>query len=1071
MNLKTFIERPVLSGVISIVIVILGLIGLKTLPVEQYPDIAPPTVMVMTNYYGANAETLQKSVIAPLEEAINGVENMTYMTSTATNAGSVEIMVYFRQGTDPDMAAVNVQNRVAMATGQLPAEVTQVGVTTIKRQNSMLQVFTLSSPDDSYDEEFLSNYISINLKPEILRLEGVGQLVVLGGNYSMRVWMKPDVMAQYKLIPSDVIYALAEQNIESATGAFGENSKETYQYTMKYKGRKQTPEEFGEIVIRSTDKGEVLRLKDIADIELGIDSYSYVGKLNGHPGIGCLVFQTAGSNATDVNARIDALLEEAKKDLPKGVELKQVMSSNDFLFASIHQVIQTLLEAIFLVILVVYVFLQDIRSTLIPLVGIVVSLIGTFAFMAVAGFSVNLITLFALVLVIGTVVDDAIVVVEAVQARFDVGYKSSYMASIDAMKGISNAVITSSLVFMAVFVPVSFIGGTSGTFYTQFGLTMAVAVGISAINALTLSPALCALLLKPYINEDGTQKNNFSARFRKAFNTAFSTMVDRYKGGVLFFIKRRWLVWSLLTASVILLIFLMRNTKTGLVPDEDQGVVLVNVTTPSGSSLATTDKVMEQLRERLETLPGLENLSSTTGFGLISGQGNSAGMFIVGLKDWSERTKDEEQVQAVINQIYAVTADVKDASVFAMAPGMIPGYGMGNSLDLNIQDKMGGDLGEFNRHTWDYIAALNRRPEIARAYSTFAINYPQWEVDVNAAKCKRSGIAPNEVLATLAGYYGGQYVSDFNRFSKVYRVMIQANPKYRLDEASLDNTFVRMGNGKMAPLSQFVTLKRVYGAETLSRFNMYNSIAVSVMPAEGYSTGDALKVVKEVADETLPKGYGYDFGGITREENEASGGTGIIFGICILMVYLILCALYESFLVPFAVILSVPVGLMGSFLFAKLMGLENNIYLQTGLIMLIGLLAKTAILLTEYAAERRRAGMSLTSAALSAAKARLRPILMTVGSMVFGLLPLVVASGVGANGNRSLGTGTVGGMVIGTLALLFLVPSLFIVFQYLQEKFRPNQPEPSHDWQIQEEYVEMEAERKKHIEEKKTLNN
>lgn len=1067
MNLKTFIERPVLSGVISIAIVIVGLIGLKALPVEQYPDIAPPTVMVMTNYYGASAETLQKSVIAPLEEAINGVENMTYMTSTATNAGSVEIMVYFRQGTDPDMAAVNVQNRVAMATGQLPAEVTQVGVSTIKRQNSMLQVFTLSSPDDSYDEEFLSNYISINLKPEILRLEGVGQLVVLGGNYSMRVWMKPDVMAQYKLIPSDVIYALAEQNIESATGAFGENSKETYQYTMKYKGRKQTPEEFGEIVVRSSADGEVLKLKDIADIELGIDSYSYVGKLNGHPGIGCLVFQTAGSNATKVNASIDAFLDEARKDLPKGVELTQVMSSNDFLFASIHEVIKTLLEAIFLVILVVYVFLQDIRSTLIPLVGIGVSLVGTFAFMAVAGFSVNLITLFALVLVIGTVVDDAIVVVEAVQARFDVGYKSSYMASIDAMKGISNAVITSSLVFMAVFIPVSFMSGTSGTFYTQFGLTMAVAVGISAVNALTLSPALCALLLKPYINEDGTEKNNFAARFRKAFNAAFSTMVDKYKGGVLFFIKRRWLVWGLLVASVVLLVCLMNSTKTGLVPDEDQGVVLVNVTTPSGSSLATTDKIMDELRQRLETLPGLENLSSTTGYGLISGQGNSAGMFIVGLKDWDERTKDEEQVQAVINQIYAVTADVKDASVFAMAPGMIPGYGMGNSLDLNVQDKTGGDLGEFNRHTWTYIAALNERPEIARAYSTFAINYPQWEVDVDAAKCKRAGIAPNEVLTTLAGYYGGQYVSDFNRFSKVYRVMIQANPKYRLDEASLNNTFVRMGNGEMAPLSQFVSLKRVYGAETLNRFNMYNSIAVSVMPAEGYSTGDALKVVKEVAANTLPKGYGYDFGGITREENEASGGTVVIFGICILMIYLILCALYESFLIPFAVILSVPAGLMGSFLFAKLMGLENNIYLQTGLIMLIGLLAKTAILLTEYAAERRKAGMSLTSAALSAAKARLRPILMTAGTMVFGLLPLMVATGVGANGNRSLGTGAVGGMIIGTLALLFIVPTLFIVFQYLQEKIRPNQAEPSRDWQIQEEYVAMEAERKHHLEEKK----
>ncbi|MBQ8501992.1 MAG: efflux RND transporter permease subunit [Bacteroides sp.] len=1058
MNLRTFIERPVLSAVISITIVILGIIGLFTLPVEQYPDIAPPTVMVMTNYYGASAETLQKSVIAPLEEAINGVEDMTYMTSSATNTGSVEIMVYFKQGTDPDMAAVNVQNRVAMATGQLPAEVTQVGVTTIKRQTSMLQVFTLSSPDDSYDEEFLSNYININLKPEILRLQGVGQLVVLGGNYSMRIWLKPDVMAQYKMIPSDVTAALAEQNIESATGSFGENSQETYQYTMKYKGRRQTPEEFGEIVIRSTADGEVLKLKDVADIELGIDTYTYVGKLNGHPGIGCLVFQTAGSNATQVNAEIDAYLEEARKDLPKGVELTQVMSSNDFLFASIHEVVKTLIEAILLVILVVYVFLQDIRSTIIPLVGIVVSLVGTFAFMAVAGFSVNLITLFALVLVIGTVVDDAIVVVEAVQARFEVGYKSSYMASVDAMKGISNAVITSSLVFMAVFIPVSFMSGTSGTFYTQFGLTMAVAVGISAVNALTLSPALCALMLRPYYNEDGSEKQNFAARFRRAFNAAFTTLVDKYRNGVLFFIKRRWLAWSLLVASVVLLVLLMNTTKTSLVPDEDQGVVLVNVTTPSGNSLATTDRTMDLLRSRLETLPGLENLSSTTGYGLISGQSSSAGMFIVGLKDWSERTKDEEQVQAVINQIYAVTADIKDAQVFAMAPGMIPGYGMGNSLDLNMQDKMGGDLSQFYNQTQQYIGALNQRPEVARAYSTFAINFPQWQVEVDAAKCKRAGITPNAVLGTLSGYYGGQYVSDFNRFSKVYKVMIQADPEQRLDEASLDNVFVRMANGEMAPLSQFVTLTRIYGAENLSRFNMYNSIAVSVMPTEGYSTGDAIKAVKEVAETHLPKGYGYDFGGITREENQQEGTTGIIFGICILMIYLILCALYESFLVPFAVILAVPCGLMGSFLFAKLMGLENNIYLQTGLIMLIGLLAKTAILLTEYAAERRKAGMGLIAAVVSAAKARLRPILMTAGTMVFGLLPLMVATGVGANGNRSLGTGAVGGMIIGTLALLFLVPVLFVTFQWLQERFKPVQPELTHDWKIEEDIIESNRE-------------
>ncbi|MCD8293352.1 MAG: efflux RND transporter permease subunit, partial [Prevotellaceae bacterium] len=845
--------------------------------------------------------------------------------------------------------------------------------------------------------------------------------------------------------------ALAEQNIESATGSFGEHSGETFQYTMKYKGRRVTPEEFGEIVIRSSEDGEVLRLKDIADIELGRENYSYVGMLNGHPGVSCLVFQTAGSNATEVNRQINAFLKDAQKDFPKGVELTQVMSSDDFLYASIHEVVKTLIEAIILVILVVYVFLQDIRSTLIPLVGIVVSLVGTFAFMSIAGFSINLITLFALVLVIGTVVDDAIVVVEAVQARFDVGYRSSYMASVDAMKGISNAVITSSLVFMAVFIPVSFMGGTSGTFYTEFGLTMAVAVGISALNALTLSPALCALLLRPYINADGSVKDNFAARFRKAFNAAFSVILGKYKQGVFFLIKRRWVAWALLVAGIVLLVLLMHSTKTGLVPDEDQGDVLVDISTPPGSSLATTNKIMEEIDLRLRDLPQLRDLSRTAGYGLLSGQGNSAGMFILRLKEWGERKKKQDQIQAVINEVYARTADVKDATVFAMAPGMIPGYGMGNSLDLNVQDKQGGDLTQFTEYTQQYIAALNRRPEIARAYTSFAINYPQWEVEVDAAKCKRAGVTPNEVLSTLSGYYGGQYVSDFNRFSKVYKVMIEASPQFRLDEASLDNAFVRMSNGEMAPLSQFLTLTRVYGAETLSRFNMYNSIAVSVMPADGYSTGDAIGAVRDEAGRSLPKGYGYDFGGITREEAQQGNNTTVIFGICILMIYLILCALYESYLVPFAVILAVPVGLMGSFLFAKVAGLENNIYLQTGLIMLIGLLAKTAILLTEYAVDRRKAGMGLIAAAVSAAKARFRPILMTVLTMIFGLFPLVVATGVGANGNRSLGTGAVGGMFIGTLALLFIVPVLFITFQWLQERVRPVQPPARSDWQIEEE--------------------
>ena len=1061
MNLRTFIERPVLSAVISITIVVVGIIGLFSLPVEQYPDIAPPTIMVSTTYYGASAETLQKSVIAPLEEAINGVEDMTYMTSSATNSGSVSITVYFKQGTDPDMAAVNVQNRVSRATGQLPAEVTQVGVTTSKRQTSILQMFSLYSPDDSYDENFLSNYISINLKPQILRISGVGDLMIMGGEYSMRVWMKPDVMAQYKLIPSDITGVLAEQNIESATGSFGENSDETYQYTMKYTGRLITPEEFGDIVIRSTDNGEVLKLKDVADIQLGQDSYAYHGGMDGHPGVSCMVFQTAGSNATEVNQNIDKLLEEASKDLPKGVELTQMMSSNDFLFASIHEVVKTLIEAIILVILVVYVFLQDFRSTLIPLVGIVVSLVGTFAFMAIAGFSINLLTLFALVLVIGTVVDDAIIVVEAVQARFDVGYRSSYMASIDAMKGISNAVITSSLVFMAVFIPVSFMGGTSGTFYTQFGLTMAVAVGISAINALTLSPALCALLLKPYINEDGTQKNNFAARFRKAFNSAFDVMVDKYKTIVLFFIKRRWLTWSLLACSVVLLVLLMNNTKTSLVPDEDQGVIFVNVSTAAGSSLTTTDKVMERIEKRLIEIPQLKHVQKVAGYGLLAGQGSSFGMLILKLKPWDERPGDEDNVQSVIGQVYARTADIKDASVFAISPGMIPGYGMGNALEIHMQDKMGGDMNEFFTTTQQYLGALNQRPEISMAYSTFDVRYPQWTVEVDAAKCKRAGITPDAVLSTLSGYYGGQYVSNYNRFSKVYRVMIQADPVFRLDETSLDNAFVRMSNGEMAPLSQFVTLTRSYGAESLSRFNMYNSIAVNAMPADGYSTGDAIKAVQETAEQSLPKGYGYDYGGITREENQQSGTTIIIFGICFLMIYLILSALYESFIIPFAVLLSVPCGLMGSFLFAWMFGLENNIYLQTGLIMLIGLLAKTAILLTEYAAERRKAGMGLIASAVSAAKARLRPILMTALTMIFGLFPLMMSSGVGANGNRSLGTGVVGGMTIGTLALLFIVPTLFIAFQWLQERLRPVQSVPTHDWQIEEEIKVSEEEKSK----------
>lgn len=1068
MNLRTFTERPILSSVISIVIVIVGIIGLFALPVEQFPDIAPPTVTVRTTYYGANAETLQKSVVAPLEEAINGVENMTYMTSQTSNSGYVTITVYFKQGTDPDMAAVNVQNKVATATSQLPAAVTQVGVTTTKRQTSMLQVFAVSSPTDEYDENFISNYLDINIKPEIKRIAGVGDLMVLGGTYTMRIWMDPAKMAQYGLVPSDISGVLAEQNIEAPTGAIGENSPEMRQYTMRYKGRKVTTEEFENIVISSKADGSVLRLKDVARIELGQDSYSYRGKVNGHPGVAVLVFQTAGSNATEVNNAIDKFLDEAKASLPKGIQIDKINDTNDFLYASIHEVVKTLFEAIALVIIVVLIFLQSPRAAFIPLVGIIVSLIGTFAFMYAAGFSLNLITLFALVLVIGTVVDDAIIVVEAVQAKFDIGYNSSHMATNDAVKGIAGAVITSSLVFMAVFIPVSFMGGTSGVFYRQFGLTMAAAVGISALQALTMTPALCAIMLKPQPEDART---GFWGRFGKVFNRAFDALQNKYKKSVQFFIRHRRVFAVAIILSIVGLVALMRNTKTGLVPNEDQGMVMVNVTTASGSSLNATSEIVDEVGRRIMQIPGVETVNQTAGYGLISGVSTSAGMYIVRLKNWDERKDPSQSATAIIGQIYARTADIKDASVFAMSPGMIPGYGTGNSIDLNLQDKTGGDITEFYNHAMQYMGALNQRPEIAMAYTTFALNFPQWEVDVDAAKCKRAGVSPATVLGVLGSYYGGSYVSDFNRFSKIYKVMLQAEPSARRDEASLNSMFVRMNNGQMAPLSQFVVMKRVYGAEVLSRFNMYNSIAVSVMPADGFSSGEALAAIKQTAESILPKGYGYDFGGMSREENAQSGQTGVIFGICILMIYLLLSALYESFLIPFSVILAVPAGLMGSFLFANMCGLENNIYLQTGLIMLIGLLSKTAILLTEYAVERRKAGMSLISSAMSAAKDRLRPILMTVLAMVFGLLPLVFAHGVGANGNRSLGTGVVGGMIVGTIALLVFVPVLYIIFQWLQERLTPNQPERSEDWQVQDETIAEAKEREQYLEEKKRKEN
>lgn len=1037
MRLRTFIDRPILSCVISVLILLVGIISLVNLPMEQYPDIAPPTISVSASYTGANAETVQKSVVVPLEEAINGVEDMLYMTSTSTNTGSGSIMVYFRQGTDPDMATVNVKNRVAEAEGLLPAEVTKVGVTVQKRQNSMLKILALYSPDNSYDRNFINNYFSINIEPRLSRIKGVGNVMIMGDEYAMRIWMNPAKMASYKLVPDDVINILSDQNVEAATGTLGEDSENTFQYTLKYRGRYQTPEEFENLVVKSLSSGEVLRLKDIAEVELGAQSYGYTSAIGSSPGSTCMISQTSGSNANEIIKEIDKLTAEISKDLPKGLVMEDLMSTSDFLDASIYEVVKTLIEAIILVILVVYLFLQSVRSTIIPSISIIVSLVGTFAFIYWMGFSLNLITLFALVLVIGTVVDDAIVVVEAVQAKFDEGYRSPYKATTTAMDGISAAIVTTSLVFMAVFIPTSFMGGTSGTFYTQFGLTMAVAVGISAINALTLSPALCTLLMTPHIDSSTGQRLSFSSRFHRAFEASFNRILFKYKDSVKFFFKRKWMAWAGLALAVVLLVFFMRTTKTGLVPNEDMGTIFVNVTTPPGSSLAQTKRTMDRIAASIEEIPQLKQFSNITGYSMLGGQAPSGGMLIIKLKNWDERPDKADEINAVINQIYARTAHIRSGKIYAFAQPTIMGYGMSSGFELYVQDRAGGDISTLQEHTNKFIAGLNQRPEISMAYTSFDTKFPQYVVDVDAAKCQRANVSVSDVLSVLSGFIGGNYSSNFNRFSKLYRVMVQAKADYRLDKDALNNMFVRTEDGEMAPVGQFITLTKVYGAETLNRFNLYSSIAVNGMPADGYSTGDAINAVEEVARQTLPVGYGYEFAGMTREE-AGTNNTVIVFAICLVFVYLILCALYESLFIPLAVMLSVPFGLMGSFLFAKLFGLDNNIYMQVGLIMLIGLLAKTAILLTEYASTRRKQGMTIAAAAMSAAGVRLRPILMTALTMIFGMLPLVFASGAGANGNISLGVGVVGGMVIGTLALLFVVPVFFIVFQTVQERVMPD---------------------------------
>ena len=1056
MKENIFIKRPMAALAISILIVMIGAISLVSLPVEQYPDIAPPTVMVQATYTGADADAVMNSVIMPLEESINGVENMMYISSTATNSGTATINVYFKQGTDPDMAAVNVQNRVSMAQGLLPAEVTQIGVQTIKRQNSFLQINSLKSPDGRYDETFIANYLDINVIPEIKRIPGVGEVVKLGDTYSMRIWLNPERMAQYGLQPSDVTAVLNEQNLEAPTGSLGENSDNVFQYAMKYRGRLEEMGEFSNIVVRSNEDGSVLRLKDIAEVELGRESYAYHGEVDGVPGVTFLISQVAGSNATEVNAAITAKMDEMKQNLPAGLEFVQMMSTNDFLFASIHNVVETLAIAIILVILVVYFFLQDFKSTLIPSISIIVSLVGTFACLVVAGFSINILTLFALVLAIGIVVDDAVIVVEAVQTKFDIGYKSPYQATRDGMRDVSMAVVTCSIVFMAVFIPVTFMGGTSGVFYTQFGITMATAVGISLISAMTLCPALCAILMRPAEGEHNLK--SFNGRIRAAYNASYTAILNRYKRGVMYAIRHRWLVWSSLAVAVIALVVLMSITKTGLVPQEDQGSILVEVGTSPGNTLAETKKVMNQIKVILEETPEVDHYAVVSGYGMIAGQGTSYGLTVIKLKHWDERKGSDHTADAVMARLNAKFSQIKEASVFCFQPAMIPGYGTGNSIELNMQDKIGGDMQTFYNSIMQFIGALNQRPEIAMAYTSYSMNYPQIAVDVDAAKCKRAGIAVTDVLNALGTYCGGSYVSNYNQFGKVYRVMVQASPEYRLDEHALDNMFVRNGT-EMAPVSQFVTLKNVLGPEVANRFNLYSSITVNVNAAEGYSSGQAQQAISEVAAQVLPTGYGYEYGGMAREEaSSSSNQTMFVYLICILLVFLIMVCLYESFLIPLAVIFSVPFGLIGSFLFAKLFGLENNIYLQTGMIMLIGLLAKTAILITEYAAERRRRGMGIVVSAYTAAQARLRPILMTVLCMTFGMLPLMFSSGAGANGNGSLATGVVGGLVVGTLALLFVTPVFFIIFEYLQEKFRkPMKIEP--DLRILVENQRNDAER------------
>ena len=1031
MNVRTFIDRPILACVISLLMVLVGIIGLASLPLEQFPEIAPPTVRIMASYTGANAETVQKSVVVPLEEAINGVEGMMYMTSSASNNGTASIGIFFRQGTDPNMAMVNVQNRAATVQGRLPSDVVKGGITVRKRQTSNIKQLAVYSPDSTFDRSFLANYTKINIEPRLSRIGGVGEVNVMGADYSMRIWLDPLKMAQYGLVPADVTKVLDEQNVEVATGTLGAESQNTFQYVLKYRGRYEEEQEYENLVVRSLPDGNVLRIGDIARVELGSQNYNIIGETNGSPSVNISINQVAGSNANEIIKQIDAEVEEIRQSLPPGIVIEDLESKKDFLDASIASVVETLLEALVLVILVVFLFLRSWRATIIPAIAILVSLIATLAIIYAIGFSLNMLTLFALVLVIGTVVDDAIVVVEAVQAKLDSeelrvkseAFAFTYHATVEAMHGITSALVTTTLVFMAVFVPVCFIGGVTGTFYTQFGLTMAIAVAISLFNALTLSPALCALIMK---------KQDKPIKIKRL--PSFEGFVCGYKQGLSKILRKQWLAFGLVILAIAGLYWMMRTTKTGLVPNEDMGTVFINVQASPGSSLQQTYHILKEVEERIKDLPQLRIYSLIAGNSNNFEQSSSNGNFTLKLKKWDERKGKGDDVQSVVDEIYRRTADIANAKIQVNTQNMLPGFGRINGFELHIQDKHGGTINDLLMQTNKLIAALNERPEISRAITNFSLKYPQYRVEVDAALCKRRGVSPTEVLQALSGYVGGSYASNFVRFTKLYRVMVQASPEYRLDAESLNNIFVRTSSGEMSPIGQYLTLTRIYGSETLSRFNLFPSIMVNGTAAEGYSSGQAINAIRETAAEVLPEGYGYEFGGMSREEASSQNTTALVFVICIIFIYLILCALYESIFIPMAVILSVPFGLLGSFLFAWMWGLENNIYMQTGLIMLIGLLSKTAILLTEYASARRRQGMSILAAALDAAAVRLRPILMTSLTMIFGLLPLAIATGIGANGNRSLGVGAIGGMFIGTIALLFIVPILFVVFQAIEER-------------------------------------